>query len=353
MPVETGRVGIPREIEDHLASGEVAAIEEAWLARIAEDPGDLGFFAAVARGLGKAGEAETARFLLELLYEQLTESGRWNDRLDLLRRVGHLVVDDADLQPAILETLERLHGDRPSYEQMGDKVGLHKAVDDIPKIWKKATRLAGLLDFDVGSIVSMKDKGGGRVAEVNMALESFKVDFEGGLELRVGFGGAVKLLKPLAPDHVLYRKLEEPEALIELRDKASGELLRVVLESDDRTWTGAEIKRALAGIVPEPKWNSWWSAARKHPQVVAAPGKKRAYAWAASTEDAQGAVWKSFKKATSCSLTDSRIAWPFAAVPSSGLPSDPSAVKRWNRRKTLTRLRLSSSLWNQVLSSTG
>ncbi|MCP3956222.1 MAG: hypothetical protein GY719_00020 [bacterium] len=286
-----------QKTEAHIAAGEIEAVEEAWMAYLEQDPQDLAYYSPVAKSLGKAGEGETARFLLELLDEQLTEGTHWQARLKLLRRTGHLLLDTEDIHPAILETLQKLYGDLPSYEQMVDKVGLHRAVDDLPKIWKKAERLAGLLAFDIGSIVYMEGKGAGRVQELNMALESFKVEFEGGLDLRVGFGGATKLLQPLALDHVLYIKLEEPESLEKLRDEAPSELLRAVFESYKKPLTGAEIKRALAGIVLEKKWNSWWASARKHPQVIAAPSGKRAYVWATSSEDAQGAVWQAFEKA--------------------------------------------------------
>ncbi len=284
-------------VEKHLAAGELDAVEEAWVKRLEQDPGDLAFFIATGRALGKAGEADTARFLLELLDDELTSAGRWQSRLQLLRQVGQYLLDPGRIHPEIMKTLRQLYGELPSYEQMVDKIGLTRAVDDLPKIWKKAERLATLLDFDVGSIVHMEGKGAGRVEEVNMALESFKVRFEGDLELRVGFGGAAKLLEPLEPDHILRRKLERPEELVALRDQAPGELLRTIFGSYDGPLTGAKIKQVVAGIVEEKKWNSWWTAARKHPQVIAAPKVKRAYAWAASSEDAQGAVWQAFKRA--------------------------------------------------------
>ncbi len=284
-------------VEKHLAAGELDAVEEAWMKRLEADPGDLAFFTAVTKALGKAGDADTARFLLELLDEELTAAGRWQTRLQMLREAGHYLLDPGKIHPAIIKTLGELYGDLPSYEQMVDKVGLKRAVDDLPKIWKKAERLAGLLAFDIGSIVHMEGKGAGRVEEVNMALESFKVHFEGDLELRVGFGGAAKLLETLTPDHILYRKLERPAELETLRDQAPGELLRAIFESYDGPLTGAQIKKIVAGIVEEKKWNSWWTAARKHPQVIAATGGKRAYTWAASNEDALGAVWEAFKRA--------------------------------------------------------
>ncbi len=285
------------EVEKHLAAGQLDAVEEAWMKRLEQDPEDLDYFTAVARSLGKAGEGETARFLLELLDGELTGADRWQTRLQMLRRSGQYLLDPGKIHPVIMKTLRQLYGELPSYEQMVEKIGLKRAVDDLPKIWKKAERLAALLEFDIGSIVHMEGKGAGRVEEVNMALESFKVRFEGDLELRVGFGGAAKLLEPLAPDHILRRKLEQPEEIEKLRDQDPGGLLRLIFESYDRPLTGAQIKQVVAGIVAEKKWNSWWTAARKHPQVIAAPNVKRAYVWAASSEDAHGAVWQAFEAA--------------------------------------------------------
>ncbi len=284
-------------VEKQLAAGEIDAVEEVWMKRLEEDPEDIAFFTAVAKALGKAGEADTARFLLELLDDVLTSGGKWQSRLQLLRQVGQYLLAAGKIHPAIMKTLRELYGDLPSFEQMVDKIGLKRAVDDLPKIWKKAERLAALLEFDVGSIVHMEGKGAGRVEEVNMALESFKVQFEGDLELRVGFGGAAKLLEPLEPDHILRRKLEQPEELARLRNEEPGDFLRAIFESYDGPLTGAKIKQIVIGLVEEKKWNSWWTAARKHPQVIAAPNVKRAYAWAASSEDAEGAVWQAFEKA--------------------------------------------------------
>src|SRR5687767_5151530 len=113
----------------------------------------------------------------------------------------------------------------------------------------------------------MEGKGAGRVVEVNLGLESFKVAFERQPPLTVGFKAASKLLQPLPAGHVLRRKLEEPAALAAL---PPAELLRATLESFERPLTAGEIRDALAGVVPETQWTSWWGAARKHRQVVPA-----------------------------------------------------------------------------------
>jgi transcription elongation GreA/GreB family factor len=287
---------LPPGIKEQLAAGEFDAIEETWLVRVEEDPTELDYFIPIARALDKAGGESTVSFLLEMLDEQLVENEDWPLRLQLLERAGLLFVEPEEIHKTILSCLKKIHGELPSYDALVEKVGLFKAMDDIPKTWKKVERLVSLIGFDQGAIVVMEGKGAGRVVEVNMTLESFKIEFESGLELRVGFGGAAKLLEPLLPGHILYIKMKDSKRLEKLRDEKPGELLQLVLESYEGPRIGAEIKRDLVGVVSESGWNRWWTAARKHPQVLAAAGTKRAYTWAASSEDAQDVVWEAFEE---------------------------------------------------------
>jgi len=290
-------MGVPRSIQGFLAKGDFESLEDEWLARVAEDPADLDTYVSVARALVGTDEDERARFLLDMLDEELRDRELWPIRLKLLRRSGSLLLEGDDLHPAILETLERLYGDRPSFEELVDAVGLRRATHDIPKTWQKVERFESLVAFDVGAVVEMEGRGVGRVVEVNRELESFKVDFEGLSGLTVGFRAAPKLLQPLAEDHVLRRKLEDPEALRELAREDPPELLRQVLVSYDRPLKAGEIRQALSGVVEDDAWSSWWAAARKHSQVVAkGSGGRQTYAWAESGSDALEAVWEAFRK---------------------------------------------------------
>ncbi len=288
-------MAITRTTQSQLSKGDFDSIEGDWLARIEKDPSDLDYYVGVARALIGTGEEGRARSLLELLDDHLRESGRWALRLQLLKRAGALYLPADKLHPTVSSTLGKLYGDRSTYKALYEAVGLHRAPTDIPKTWEKVERLEGLLAFDVGTVVAMEGKGVGRVVEANLGLESFKVDFERIRGLTVGFKAAPKLLKPLAPDHVLRRKLEGPAALKALTPP---ELLRTVLQSYDRPLTAGEIRDILAGLVSESQWTSWWTAARKHQQVVASgSGARQTYRWADSSGDALDSVWKAFERA--------------------------------------------------------
>jgi transcription elongation GreA/GreB family factor len=288
-------MAISRDTQQHLAKGDFDAIEGEWLATLGQEPPDLDYFVGVARALTGTGQEERARLLLEMLDDQLREGSRWDVRRKLLQKAGTLLLPPDKLHPAILATLKRLYGDRSIFQGLIDAVGLQRAPQDIPKTWEKVEKLESLLAFDVGTVVAMEGKGVGRIAEANLGLESFKVDFERIKGMTVGFKAAAKLLQPLSTEHVLRRKLEDPKGLIALKPP---ELLQATLQSYDRPLTAGEIRETLNGIVAESQWTSWWSAARKHPHVVATgTGSRQTYRCADSGADAVETLWKAFEKA--------------------------------------------------------
>ncbi|HYN19542.1 MAG TPA: GreA/GreB family elongation factor [Thermoanaerobaculia bacterium] len=288
-------MAISRDTQHHLAKGDYDAIEGEWLAVMGDNLSDLDYFVGVARALTGTGQEERARFLLEMLDDQLREGGFWTVRRKLLQRAGSILFAPDKLHPALVATLKRLYGDRSIFQGLAEAVGLHRATHDILKTWEKVERLESLLAFDVGTVVAMEGKGAGRIVEANLGLESFKVDFERIKGMTVGFKAAAKLLQPLSTEHVLRRKLEAPKELAALKPQ---ELLRLTLQSYDRPLTAGEIREIVSGIVSESQWTSWWSAARKHANVVATgTGSRQTYHWAESGAHAVDSLWKGFEKA--------------------------------------------------------
>lgn len=284
------------DFKDLLARADYDAIEDAWMACLDKDLDSIDDLIQVAQGMARAGETTRVSYLLELLDEQLEASERFRDRLALLRETSKWFVAPKKLHPVLVKTLGRVYQGHVSLELMADKVGLHRAKDDVPKLWKKVERLETLLAFDIGTIVHMKGKGAGRVTDINMALESFKVELEGHpSSLQVRFHGAAKLLELLPPEHVLRRKIEDLEELQRLAKEQPADLLQLVLESFDGPLTSAEIRQAVTGIIAEARWTAWWNAARKHPQVVVSTKGRHNYSWATSSADAHSTVWKRFQ----------------------------------------------------------
>ena len=69
--------------------------------------------------------------------------------------------------------------------------------------------------------------------------------------------------------------------------------------------TVQEVKDHLSGIVPEERWTAFWSAARKHQQVLVAGSAKSAkVSWSESAGAADDSVRQAFEKATPAARID-------------------------------------------------
>ncbi len=285
-------------IENAIAGGRFDEIEDRWLSRLDEATDGVRFFIDVARALDAGGEGERLAPLLELVDEHLEEEGGWEARLDLLRHVGPLWLAEDRIHPEIVRTLEQLYSDSPNYEALAEHIGLFRAVGDLDKIWVKIDRLRSLLAYEVGSVVWMEGHGAGRVAEINMALGSFRVDFDRTTGLAIGFGGAAKVLEPVPPGHVIHQRMTEPEALEELKKNDPPALLQRVLSSYDRPLSAGEIRDVLGDVVAEKEWTSWWAAARRHPQLLTSgKGSRLRYAWASSADAVLAEAERRFREA--------------------------------------------------------
>ncbi len=284
---------IPQSIQDSLASGDIDAVEAEWLAAVEEEIA-VDTFLAITRGLVRLGEAERVGTLLELLDDQLRERGLWSERLDLIRGDGSRYLRSGQVYETVLDTLHELYRDRESdLNELLHELDLDRGRQETVKLWDKVDRLRNLLAFQRGDIVEMTGRGVGRVAQVNMPLQTFKVDLEKVKGVAVGFRAAGKMLTLLPPEHVLRRKLEEPEQLAAMKPP---ELLELTLRSYDRPLTGAEVRAIVVGIIPARRWSSWWTSARKQAQVLSSGGSRQTYRWVAAT-DAESSLWREFEQA--------------------------------------------------------
>ena len=285
---------LPRKIRQQIEKQDFDAVESAWLEESAGEFDDIGYFVSVSKALVGSSQNEQAQTLLELLDEQLSEDSRWDLRMELLRRTGRMLYGATKLHAAILETVRHVHAKKTALEELVQTVGLDRGSGDANKIWDQVSRLESLIRYDTGVTVYMSGKGVGRVVEVNHKLESFKVNIDGKGEMRVGFRAAGKMLQALEADHVLARKVNDPDSLAEL---TPADLLAETLKGFDRPLTASEVRDALVGLVSAQKWNTWWTTARKHPQIVASAEVRNGYQFVENSDDARGAIWRTFESA--------------------------------------------------------
>ena len=97
---------------------------------------------------------------------------------------------------------------------------------------------------------------------------------------------------------MLREKFSDAEKLRAEAKKSPSIFFARILQSFRRPMQMGEVRDAVIGIVPEEKWSSWWTAARKNPQIViSGSGAKATYAWSSSTGEADEAIKRAFDRA--------------------------------------------------------
>jgi len=249
-----------------VAGGDAAKVEEFWLARLERGVGDGEAFAEALRRLRSAGKKTLASTLLEVAEEQAHGEGAWQARKRFLCELLRLGIGDGEKRRAGLEECVRhVWAGRPSLEKLIKHFPLRAAKKPLETL----ETLEAWLEHDVGGVFAMAGRGPGRVVEANAHLGMLRLDFEKERRVPVPIDAARKYLTPLPPGHFLRRRLEERDALaVEVAADPQG-ALEAIVESAGTAISVPDIKAALAGLLPEEAWTSWWNKAKKNPRLVA------------------------------------------------------------------------------------
>ena len=279
--------GVKDALLEAEANADVLAAAFRGLARASGQKGRLQNLATLAdatlRGPGTSPEA--ARLRWTLLKEAV--------------RAGATPSSDAGFHKMFEEAIRAAYPDSPSLTTLLGKFRFREAKEPVDGL-ARVDRAEKWLPFEVGRCFFMAGRGAGKVVEMNFALDAVRVDFEKAVGVSIPIGVAAKSLSPLPEGHFLHEKLTARESLgaLVLSDPPEG--LRRLLDSFGRALPVAEVKEAMAGLVPEERWTSWWTAARKSAHVVLhGSGKTATVEWTHTSEDADAAILAKFEKAHS------------------------------------------------------
>src|SRR5687768_15623910 len=270
-------------------------LESLWMTQIDSDPSDVDSFLQVAKALRKAEQRTQSDTLVGLLADSLKERQLWQQRLQVLKEMGRLSKHPATLRPPIEEALRKSAGTHKSFARAFQFANF---TDPQSNPVERAEKIETWLTYDEGECFFMTGRGAGRVIELNPELGICRLDFEKEKRVAVPLGAAAKFLVKLPEGHVLREKFSDPEGLKALAKKSPAEFLGKLLQSFGRPMVMPEVRDAVIGVVDEAKWNSWWTAARKNPQVVTSgSGAKATYAFAGSASDAESVIRRDFDRA--------------------------------------------------------
>jgi transcription elongation GreA/GreB family factor len=278
-----------------IAQKKFDQFETLWMSQLDAGTLDVEAFLQAAKALRKAEQRTQSDTLLGLLADTLRERGQWDERLLVLKEIGRLSKHPVQLRPQLEEALRKSYSDRKNFQRVFDFLNFN---DPSSNPVDKAEKIEMWLQYDEGECFTMPGRGAGIVTELNPDLGICRLDFEKDKRVSVPLGAAGKYLTSIPEGHVLREKFRNPEKLRSDAASKQADTFARVLQSFGRPMTMPEVRDALIGVVPAEKWTSWWTAARKNPQiVVSGSGAKATYSWNASTGDAEKTVQREFDRA--------------------------------------------------------
>ena len=270
-------------------------IESLWMNQIESDPSDVDSFLHIAKALRRAEQRTQSDTLLGLLSDILKEKGLWPQRLQVLKEIGRLSKHPAQLRAPVEEALRKSLGKHRSFDRAFKFANF---ADPQSNPVERAEKIESWLTYDEGECFFMTGRGAGCVTELNPELGICRLDFEKEKRVSVPLGAAGKFLVPLPEGHVLRGKFSGADQLKAEAKESPSEFFGKLLQSFGRPMLMSEVRDAVIGIVPEEKWSSWWTNARKNPQVLTSgAGAKATYAFAGSSSDAEAAIRREFDRA--------------------------------------------------------
>ena len=270
-------------------------LESQWMNQLDADPSGVEAFLRSAKALRKAEQRTQSDTLLGLLADTLLEKKLWPQRLQVLKEIGRLSKHPTQLRGQIEQALRNTLGTRKSFQRAFDFVGFS---DPSSNPVERAEKIENWLQYDEGEVFFMAGRGAGTVVELNPELGICRLDFEKEKRVSVPLGAAGKFLVPLPFGHVLREKFSDPEKVRREAVASPPQFFARILQSFGRPMAMGEVRDAVIGIVSDEKWSSWWTSARKNPQiVVSGTGAKATYAYSTSAGEAEKTVRREFERA--------------------------------------------------------
>ena len=289
----------PPEFQELIEAKKFDALEGLWTKRMEEDADDLPLFFGVAAAIKKKGGGAAAVKLLRFLADY-HDAAVDDARIRVLLEIARMSPTDPQIRKDLAAALKERFGSHPAFPAVAAKFPVEGAAD----LSDSAGKIARWLRFHPDEIYFLPGRGAGRLTEMKPALDVMRLDIRG-TKIPLSLVSAEKTLVPLPAGHFLRRKVEDPQSLVELAVADPAETLRQLLESFGGSLTLQEVKDRLSGIVPEERWTAFWSAARKHKQLLVAGSAKSAkVSWSESAGAADDSVRQAFEKATPAARID-------------------------------------------------
>jgi transcription elongation factor GreA len=281
------------EMQQRIKKKNLDEVETAWNARVESQPTEVEWFLEVARELKNVKAQARMGDLIGLLADALGAADEWELAFDALQEGVNLAPRLREIRVKVIECIRERYAGRADLDVVIASFGLEEAEDPA----KTMDELRDWLRFGEGEGFWLFGRGLGKVQEVNLALQKVKLRFEKAAPLVVRRDEARKILTWIPPDHFMMRRLDSPAEVKKEARSDPGEIMRQLLACFRRPLTASEIKECMTGVVEGGAWTAWWAKARSHPRVLPSKGKKGAFEWMASSEEAEKQILGEFESA--------------------------------------------------------
>lgn len=281
---------IPDELWILADQKKFSELENAWIRRVEQDPTDLAVFFAVAAAAKKKGHGPGALGWLRMLADELGRRDDESARFQVLAEIARSSPTDTAVRGELEASLKKRFAGHPALTSVLAKLGIAKA----PDAGAAAGKAERWLRFAPGDVYFLPGRGPGRIVELNPALDVIRLEV-GATKLPLSLISAERTLERLPEGHFLRDRLERPDEVKAAAASDPSETVRRILASFGRPLTVAEIKDHLAGIVEESRWTSFWTSAKRHPQLLVAGASRTArVSWSESAGAADEEIRRSF-----------------------------------------------------------
>ena len=244
-----------------LSSQKWEEVEAFWLDLAEQLPDQPEFLLLLVQDVANAQQAELAGDLASLIAPNLKSAGKLHEWLYALKFQAATKSKDKKLRADLLEAYQQIYQTDPRLKTILSVTEFERPQTPLPAA---ITRTDRLLALRVGAFCQHKSWGYGRVKAFDINLQRIVLTFPHNPEHSMQFDYAADSLTPIGDEHIEVRKITDLDGLKKLAAEDPLALLRLLLVSENRGATAAQIEANLTGSVIAPgEWKKWWDNARK------------------------------------------------------------------------------------------
>ncbi len=245
-----------------LRTGNLDALEAAWVDLIDEPPEAPEVYERVARAYARAKRPPEAALDLCLVgLEALASRESFEPMLGIVSVLARRWPRSAELTQFTLAALRGYHASVDDLEAILASAGF---LDGEGPLDEKLRRAQELLRMRPGEVYSHASWGEAIVRRLDLLTDKVWLDFPGQPAKEMTIEGVRKYLTYLEPSHFIARRARQPEMLRTLAQNDPVGLIRLVLESQGGKLRQADLKALLMPVViAGEEWTGWWTRARR------------------------------------------------------------------------------------------